>query len=88
MLGLARAAGLFPVAVSADRVVYAADGPAPLDLLPHASEGRSLPGSFRPGVSPGTATRAGTQTAAWSERMQEEHGPDVTIADPIGSGGI
>ncbi|MEU9163496.1 caspase family protein [Streptomyces sp. NPDC048424] len=85
MLRLAQETGLFPVAVSADRVVYASDGPSPLDLLPHTAEGKPLPGTFRLGVSPGMATHAGTRTVAWAERMREEHGPDVNIADHIGA---
>ncbi|MFE6834965.1 telomere-associated protein Tap [Streptomyces sp. NPDC057705] len=84
MLRLAQETGLFPVAVSADRVVYASDGPSPLDLLPHTAEGKPLPGTFRLGISPGLATHAGTRTVAWAERMREEHGPDVNIADHIG----
>ncbi|MFF3677994.1 telomere-associated protein Tap [Streptomyces sp. NPDC002120] len=86
MLRLARETGRFPVAVSADRVVYASDGPSPLDFLPHTAEGKPLPGTFRLGISPGLATHAGTRTVAWAERMREEHGPDVNIADHIGAG--
>ncbi|MFD4867759.1 telomere-associated protein Tap [Streptomyces sp. NPDC058412] len=86
MVRLAQETGLFPVAVSADRVVYASDGPSPLDLLPHTADGKPLPGTFRLGVSPGMATHAGTRTVAWAERMREEHGPDVNIADHIGGG--
>ncbi|SFD74799.1 telomere-associated protein Tap [Streptomyces aidingensis] len=54
------AAGLFPVAVLSDCVIYPAVGPSPLDVLPHDTAGKPLPGTFRLGVSPGMVKHEGT----------------------------
>ncbi|MFJ3830082.1 telomere-associated protein Tap [Streptomyces sp. NPDC090046] len=87
MLKVAREADLFPLAVAADCVVYASDGPSPLDFLPRTPEGEPLPGGFRLGVTPGWVTYAGTRSTAWAEDLRAAHGPDVNIAHHIADGG-
>ncbi|MEU5538958.1 helix-turn-helix domain-containing protein [Streptomyces sp. NPDC020362] len=75
MLKLA-AAGLFPIAVLSDCVVYLSDGPTPLDFLPRTPEGKPLPGGFRLGVSPGMVKHEGTQSLMWAAQMLDEgHNP-------------
>ncbi|OEV06279.1 telomere-associated protein Tap [Streptomyces oceani] len=55
------AAGLFPLAVLSDCVVYPAAGPSPLDVLPQdTATGKPLPGTFRLGVNPGMVKHEGT----------------------------
>ncbi|MBB1254636.1 helix-turn-helix domain-containing protein [Streptomyces sp. OF3] len=61
MRAMAEKAGLFPLAVLSDCVVYPAPGPTPLDVLPHdPATGKPLPGTFRLGVSPGMVKHEGT----------------------------
>ncbi len=62
MLNLAAATGRYPVAVLSDCAVYAANGPSPLDVLPYGADGKTVPGSFRLGVSPGMVKHEGTQS--------------------------
>ncbi|MFD7501376.1 telomere-associated protein Tap [Streptomyces sp. NPDC059850] len=69
-------AGLFPVAVLSDCVVYLSDGPSPLDFLPHTPDGKPLPGGFRLGVSPGMVKHEGTQEFLWAAQLLDEgHNP-------------
>ncbi|MFF9089864.1 hypothetical protein ACF1BE_26230 [Streptomyces sp. NPDC014991] len=65
MLALAAATGRYPVVVLSDCAVYAADGPSPLDVLPYGADGKTVPGSFRLGVSPGMVKHEGTQSLLW-----------------------
>ncbi|MDX6346386.1 MAG: hypothetical protein QOF84_1176, partial [Streptomyces sp.] len=87
MLKLATAAGLYPVAINADCVVYPSNGPSPLDFLPRTPDDKPLPGGFRLGVSPGMVKLEGVQSILWAEGLLEEHGPDsVNIARHIKDG--
>ncbi|MFF3336426.1 telomere-associated protein Tap [Streptomyces sp. NPDC002888] len=74
MLNLAAATGQYPVAVLSDCAVYAADGPSPLDVLPHDADGKTVPGSFRLGVSPGMVKHEGTQSVLWGADVLEQLG--------------
>ncbi|SED84394.1 hypothetical protein SAMN05428944_7922 [Streptomyces sp. 1222.5] len=71
MLRLAAATGRYPVAVLSDCAVYAADGPGPLDVLPYDTDGKTVPGSFRLGVSLGMVKHEGTQTVLWGANVLE-----------------
>ncbi|MGP3983643.1 telomere-associated protein Tap [Streptomyces sp. KR80] len=66
MAKTAATAGLFPIAVLSDCVVYPSPGPSPLDVLPHTPEGKPVPGTFRLGVSPGMVKHEGTQSMGWA----------------------
>ncbi|MFF5029756.1 telomere-associated protein Tap [Streptomyces collinus] len=81
MLHLAAATGRYPVAVLSDCAVYAADGPSPLDVLPYDSGGKTVPGSFRLGVSPGMVKHEGTQSVLWGANVLEELGGDGHVAN-------
>ncbi|CAL9610551.1 hypothetical protein SUDANB6_05641 [Streptomyces sp. enrichment culture] len=81
MLHLAAATGRYPVAVLSDCAVYAADGPSPLDVLPHDAGGRTVPGSFRLGVSPGMVKHEGTQSVLWGADVLEQLGQDGKVAN-------
>ncbi|MFE9773481.1 telomere-associated protein Tap [Streptomyces sp. NPDC005931] len=72
MLHLAAATGQYPVAVLSDCAVYAADGPSPLDVLPYGADGKTVPGSFRLGVSPGMVKHEGTQSVLWGADVLEQ----------------
>ncbi|MET8816452.1 helix-turn-helix domain-containing protein [Streptomyces sp. NPDC004549] len=72
MLHLAAATGQYPVAVLSDCAVYAADGPSPLDVLPYGADGKTVPGSFRLGVSPGMVKHEGTQSVLWGANVLEQ----------------
>uniref|UniRef100_UPI0034DECB60 telomere-associated protein Tap n=1 Tax=Streptomyces flavofungini TaxID=68200 RepID=UPI0034DECB60 len=86
MMKVAGAAGIYPVAVGTDCVVYPSKGPSPLDFLPRTAEGKPLPGGFRLGVSPGMVKHEGTQSTLWAEEQYEAHGL-VNIARIIKDGG-
>lgn len=86
MTKIAQTAGLYPVAVGTDCVVYPSDGPSPLDFLPRTPDGRPVPGAFRLGVSPGMVKHEGTQTTLWAEEQYEKYGL-VNIARIIKDGG-
>jgi hypothetical protein len=88
MLHLAAATGRYPAAVLSDCAVYAADGPSPLDVLPYDADGKTVPGSFRLGVSPGMVKHEGTQTTLWAEEMREKHGEDLNLARYIKTGEV
>ncbi|MDX2291798.1 MULTISPECIES: telomere-associated protein Tap [Streptomyces] len=87
MVALAAATGAYPVAVLSDCAVYAADGPSPLDVLPYTADGKTIPGSFRIGVSPGMVKHEGTQTPLWAEQLREQaQAPLLNLARYIKSG--
>ncbi|MDX5570547.1 helix-turn-helix transcriptional regulator [Streptomyces sp. ID05-04B] len=81
MLALAAATGRYPVAVLSDCAVYAADGPSPLDVLPYGSDGKTVPGSFRLGVSPGMVKHEGTQSVLWGADVLEQLAGDGHVAN-------
>ncbi|WP_030693397.1 telomere-associated protein Tap [Streptomyces globisporus] len=89
MVALAAATGRYPVAVLSDCAVYAADGPSPLDVLPYGADGKTVPGSFRVGVSPGMVKHEGSQTTLWAEQLREQTGaPLLNLARYIKSGDV
>jgi hypothetical protein len=88
IVALAAATGRYPVAVLSDCAVYAADGPSPLDVLPYDADGRTVPGSFRIGVSPGMVKHEGTQSVLWAEGIREEYGQELNLARYIKTGDI
>ncbi|MEU2556728.1 helix-turn-helix transcriptional regulator [Streptomyces sp. NPDC013313] len=81
MVALAAATGQYPVAVLSDCAVYAADGPSPLDVLPYDAGGKTVPGSFRLGVSPGMVKHEGTQSVLWGATVLEELAGDGHVAN-------
>ncbi|MFI8194722.1 telomere-associated protein Tap [Streptomyces sp. NPDC085946] len=81
MLHLAAATGRYPVAVLSDCAVYAADGPGPLDVLPYGPDGKTVPGSFRIGVSPGMVKHEGTQSVLWGADILEQLSADGHVAN-------
>lgn len=81
MVALAAATGRYPVAVLSDCAVYAADGPSPLDVLPYSADGKTVPGSFRLGVSPGMVKHEGTQSVLWGADVLEQLGADGHVAN-------
>ncbi|MFE5797019.1 telomere-associated protein Tap [Streptomyces sp. NPDC056503] len=87
MIALAAATGAYPVAVLSDCAVYATDGPSPLDALPYGPDGKTIPGSFRIGVSPGMVKHEGTQTPLWAEQLREQaQSPLLNLARYIKAG--
>ncbi|MEU8828891.1 helix-turn-helix domain-containing protein [Streptomyces sp. NPDC048636] len=88
MVALAAATGQYPAAILSDCAVYATDGPSPLDLLPYDADGKTVPGSFRLGVSPGMVKHEGTQTTLWAEEVRETHGQVLNLARYIKTGEI
>ncbi|MGW3835144.1 telomere-associated protein Tap [Streptomyces microflavus] len=81
MIALAAATGRYPVAVLSDCAVYTADGPSPLDVLPYDKDGKTVPGSFRLGVSPGMVKHEGTQDVLWGVGMLEQLGAEGRVAN-------
>ncbi|MFF4489964.1 telomere-associated protein Tap [Streptomyces sp. NPDC001544] len=81
MLNLAAATGRYPIAVLSDCAVYAADGPSPLDVLPYDADGKTVPGSFRLGVSPGMVKHEGTQSVLWGANVLEQLAGDGHVAN-------
>jgi len=81
MVALAAATGRYPVAVLSDCAVYTAGGPSPLDVLPYDQDGRTVPGSFRLGVSPGMVKHEGTQDVLWGVGVLEQLGGDGKVAN-------
>ncbi|MFE4526831.1 telomere-associated protein Tap [Streptomyces anulatus] len=81
MIALAAATGRYPVAVLSDCAVYTADGPTPLDVLPYDRDGKTVPGSFRLGVSPGMVKHEGTQDVLWGVGVLEQLGADGKVAN-------
>ncbi|MES4906069.1 MULTISPECIES: telomere-associated protein Tap [unclassified Streptomyces] len=88
MISLAAATGQYPVAILSDCAVYAADGPSPLDVLPYDADGKTVPGSFRLGVSPGMVKHEGTQTTLWGEEVREQYSPTLNLARYIKTGEV
>ncbi|MEU0295117.1 hypothetical protein ABZ136_23730 [Streptomyces microflavus] len=81
MTALAAATGRYPVAVLSDCAVYTADGPSPLDVLPYDQDGKTVPGSFRLGVSPGMVKHEGTQDVLWGVGVLEQLGTEGRVAN-------
>ncbi|MFJ8763151.1 telomere-associated protein Tap [Streptomyces cyaneofuscatus] len=81
MTALAAATGRYPVAVMSDCAVYTADGPSPLDVLPYDKDGKTVPGSFRLGVSPGMVKHEGTQDVLWGVGVLEQLGAEGRVAN-------
>ncbi|MGW0931044.1 telomere-associated protein Tap [Streptomyces sp. NPDC002644] len=83
MMKTAATAGVYPVAIGTDALVYPSPGPSPLDFLPRTPDGRPVPGTFRLGVSPGMVKHQGTETVLWAEQQFEEHGGVFNIANLV-----
>lgn len=81
MTALAAATGRYPIAVLSDCAVYTADGPSPLDVLPYNGDGKTVPGSFRLGVSPGMVKHEGTQGVLWGVGVLEQLGAEGRVAN-------
>jgi hypothetical protein len=80
--------GQYPVAILSDCVVYAADGPSPLDFLPY-KEGKPLPGGFKLGINPGLVKHEGTQPTWWGEDVRERFAaPELNLARYIKDGSV
>ncbi|CAK7283824.1 telomere-associated protein Tap [Streptomyces misionensis] len=80
--------GQYPVAILSDCVVYASNGPSPLDFLPYR-EGRPLPGGFKLGVNPGLVKHEGTQSVLWGEEVRERFdAPELNLARYIKDGTV
>ncbi|MER6105127.1 helix-turn-helix transcriptional regulator [Streptomyces sp. NPDC001832] len=80
--------GQYPVAILSDCVVYAANGPSPLDFLPYR-EGKPLPGGFKLGVNPGLVKWEGTQSVLWGEGVREQfNAPELNLARYIKDGTV
>ncbi|MGW0558668.1 telomere-associated protein Tap [Streptomyces sp. NPDC002926] len=80
--------GQYPVAVLSDCVVYASDGPSPLDFLPYR-DGKPLPGGFKLGVNPGLVKHEGTQSVLWGEGVREQfNAPELNLARYIKDGTV
>ncbi|MFF8675358.1 telomere-associated protein Tap [Streptomyces sp. NPDC015242] len=80
--------GQYPIAILSDCVVYAADGPSPVDFLPYR-EGRPLPGGFKLGVNPGLVKHEGTQSVLWGEEVRERFdAPELNLARYIKDGTV
>ncbi|WP_435240100.1 telomere-associated protein Tap [Streptomyces sp. YPW6] len=80
--------GQYPIAVLSDCVVYAANGPSPLDVVPYR-DGKPLPGGFKLGVNPGLVKHEGTQTVLWGEEVREKFdAPDLNLARSIKDGTV
>ncbi|TXS23022.1 helix-turn-helix domain-containing protein [Streptomyces sp. adm13(2018)] len=80
--------GQYPVAVLSDCVVYAANGPSPLDFLPYR-QGKPLPGGFKLGVNPGLVKHEGTQSVLWGEEVREKfNAPELNLARYIKDGTV
>ncbi|WP_328884742.1 telomere-associated protein Tap [Streptomyces sp. NBC_00299] len=80
--------GQYPVAIMSDCVVYAANGPSPLDFLPYR-EGKPLPGGFKLGINPGLVKHEGTQSVLWGEEVRERfNAPELNLARYIKDGTV
>ncbi|MGZ2362277.1 helix-turn-helix domain-containing protein [Streptomyces sp. 372A] len=80
--------GQYPIAVLSDCVVYAANGPSPLDFLPYR-EGKPLPGGFKLGINPGLVKHEGTQTVLWGEEVRDKfNAPELNLARYIKDGTV
>ncbi|MFF8918448.1 telomere-associated protein Tap [Streptomyces sp. NPDC015032] len=80
--------GQYPIAILSDCVVYAANGPSPLDFLPYR-EGKPLPGGFKLGINPGLVKHEGTQSVLWGEEVRERfNAPELNLARSIKDGTV
>ncbi|MFI5972715.1 telomere-associated protein Tap [Streptomyces sp. NPDC051452] len=80
--------GQYPVAILSDCVVYAVDGPSPLDFLPYR-DGKPLPGGFKLGINPGLVKHEGTQSVLWGEGVRERFdAPELNLARYIKDGTV
>jgi hypothetical protein len=80
--------GQYPVAILSDCVVYAANGPSPLDFLPYR-DGKPLPGGFKLGINPGLVKHEGTQSVLWGEEVRERfNAPELNLARYIKDGTV
>ncbi|WP_306324804.1 telomere-associated protein Tap [Streptomyces venezuelae] len=80
--------GQYPIAILSDCVVYAANGPSPLDFLPYR-EGKPLPGGFKLGINPGLVKWEGTQDVLWGEEVRERfNAPELNLARYIKDGTV
>ncbi|KPI00010.1 hypothetical protein OK074_5958 [Actinobacteria bacterium OK074] len=80
--------GQYPIAILSDCVVYAANGPSPLDFLPYR-EGKPLPGGFKLGINPGLVKHEGTQTVLWGEEVRDKfNAPELNLARSIKDGTV
>ncbi|MEU0659422.1 telomere-associated protein Tap [Streptomyces lavendulocolor] len=80
--------GQYPVAIMSDCVVYAANGPSPLDFLPYR-DGKPLPGGFKLGINPGLVKHEGTQSVLWGEEVRERfNAPELNLARYIKDGTV
>lgn len=72
MAKLAAVAGLYPLGVLSDCVVYPSPGPSPLDFLPRGADGQPVAGTFRLGAGPGLSKPEGVQEMAWAVDLMEQ----------------
>ncbi|MEU3290424.1 telomere-associated protein Tap [Streptomyces longwoodensis] len=80
--------GQYPIAILSDCVVYASNGPSPLDFLPYR-DGKPLPGGFKLGINPGLVKHEGTQTVLWGEEVRERFdAPELNLARYIKDGTV
>ncbi|TXJ83285.1 XRE family transcriptional regulator [Streptomyces lavendulae] len=80
--------GQYPIAILSDCVVYAANGPSPLDFLPYR-DGKPLPGGFKLGINPGLVKHEGTQSVLWGEEVRERfNAPELNLARYIKDGTV
>ncbi|MFE5901188.1 telomere-associated protein Tap [Streptomyces sp. NPDC056488] len=80
--------GQYPIAILSDCVIYASNGPSPLDFLPYR-EGKPLPGGFKLGVNPGLVKHEGTQSVLWGEEVRERfNAPGLNLARYIKDGTV
>lgn len=80
--------GQYPIAILSDCVVYAANGPSPLDFLPYR-QGKPLPGGFKLGINPGLVKHEGTQSVLWGEEVRERfNAPELNLARYIKDGTV
>jgi transcriptional regulator with XRE-family HTH domain len=80
--------GQYPIAILSDCVVYAADGPSPVDFLPYR-DGKPLPGGFKLGINPGLVKHEGTQSVLWGEEVRERFdAPELNLARYIKDGTV
>ncbi|WP_411078306.1 telomere-associated protein Tap [Streptomyces sp. cmx-10-25] len=80
--------GQYPIAILSDCVVYAANGPSPLDFLPYR-QGKPLPGGFKLGINPGLVKHEGTQDVLWGEEVREKfNAPELNLARYIKDGTV
>ncbi|MFG3384364.1 telomere-associated protein Tap [Streptomyces sp. NPDC047999] len=80
--------GQYPVAILSDCVVYASNGPSPLDFLPYR-QGKPLPGGFKLGINPGLVKHEGTQSVLWGEGVREQFtAPALNLARYIKDGAV